>query len=313
MILLLFVLLITAGGCRETPADENLRKMGFPSLSDIPDGFAPVDAKTMDLGDWCELIFESNRGESFSLDCYESGTFDTAFLLHYAEQTEQRTVGGQEATVYKNLSETNRNLLSWQDEPNQALCLLGGTLSVEELVQIAESIEYDREKAVPTAENSKITAYPKERGTIEQASLETLSDCLERITSPLFELSMENDQAIKKFTLESFYKSFDFSVADDLFVEVFDYDYFMEADDEVTMAGGMTREENGIIRGFNGAFGQLATVSRDGQRIKAFFVVNQDMKLNPTGADEEELNRIQENLLASMKSPACLIRNALSN
>ena len=78
--------------------------MGFPSLSDIPDGFAPVDAKTMDLGDWCELIFENNRGESFSLDCYESGTFDTAFLLHYAEQTEQRTVGGQEATVYKNLS-----------------------------------------------------------------------------------------------------------------------------------------------------------------------------------------------------------------
>ena len=121
------------------------------------------------------------------------------------------------------------------------------------------------------------------------------------------------DQAIKKFTLESFYKSFDFSVADDLFVEVFDYDYFMEADDEVTMAGGMTREENGIIRGFNGAFGQLATVSRDGQRIKAFFVTNQDMKLNPTGADEEELNRIQESLLASMKSPACLIRNALYN
>ena len=54
-------------------------------------------------------------------------------------------------------------------------------------------------------------------------------------------------KAILKFELESFYKSFDFSILDDLLVEVFDYEYFMKADDNVLIAGGMVSRSFLII------------------------------------------------------------------
>ena len=87
----------------------------------------------------------------------------------------------------------------------------------------------------------------------------------------------------------------------------------MEADNDVLFAGGMVRGEDGKIRGFTGDFGQIATKSRNDQLIKAFFVTNQDVKLDPKDANEEEMNRIKEKLMVSAKSPIYLIRNILYN
>lgn len=64
---------------------------------------------------------------------------------------------------------------------------------------------------------------------IEAAVLKDYSDILKSTTKPLFDKYMENDEAIVEFDLESFCKSFEFHIADDLLVEVFDYDYFMIA------------------------------------------------------------------------------------
>lgn len=81
----------------------------------------------------------------------------------------------------------------------------------------------------------------------------------------------------------------------------------------VLIAGGMVRDEERNIRGFTGSFGQIATISRDGQLIKVLHVTNQDVKLDPEGADEEKLDWIKEKLTTSMKSPSYLIRNTLYN
>lgn len=269
--------------------------MGFPSLSTVPDGFSLVNEKSIDVGDWCEIAYENNQGDFISLDCYALDTFDISFLMNYSESTEKITIKNNDATVYKNLSESNMNIIAWQDESNNSLCLLGGNISIEEMIQVAESIKYDMKKSIIASENSEFSTYPQERGTIEDDSLTAISDVLEYVTSPLFEKYKESDKAILNFQLESFYKSFDFSISDDLLIEVFDYEYIMKADDNVSMGGGMARDDNGYIRNFSGYFGQIVAISRDGQLIKVLPVTNQDVKLSPEGANEETLDWITKN------------------
>ena len=46
-------------------ANEDLRNMGFPSLRAVPNGFSSVTAKTMDLGDWCEITYENEVGDFY--------------------------------------------------------------------------------------------------------------------------------------------------------------------------------------------------------------------------------------------------------
>ena len=78
----LILLLIGAGWLYfGNASDQNLRVMGFPSLSAVPDGFTSVDANTIDTGDWCEITYQNNAGDFLSLDCYELGTFDIAFPM----------------------------------------------------------------------------------------------------------------------------------------------------------------------------------------------------------------------------------------
>ena len=267
ILVILLLLLLIAGGCNsENATDESLRSMGFPSLSDVPGGFSSVDAKSIDTGDWCEITYENSSGDFLSLDCYESGTFDIAFLMNYAESTEQMTIKDKEATVYKNLSDNDNriNIIAWEDEDNKALCLLGGNVSMDEMVRAAESVKYDMKKAAAEPENDAISSTPQERGTIEETYLKKYSVVLKNTTKPLFDSEMENDKAISKIELESFYKSFDLHIADNLLVEVFDYDYFMKANDDVIITGGMQRGEDGNIRYFTGSFGQIAAVSREG-------------------------------------------------
>ena len=70
ILVILLLLLLIAGGCNsENATDESLRSMGFPSLSDVPDGFSFVDAKSIDTGDWCEITYENSSGDFLSLDC----------------------------------------------------------------------------------------------------------------------------------------------------------------------------------------------------------------------------------------------------
>lgn len=310
------ILLVIAGGIYlKSSSDENLRDMGFPSLNTVPDGFSSVDTKTIDTGDWCEVTYENNSGDFLSLDCYKTGTFDTAFLQNYAKSTDKAAINEKEAVVYQNLSGNDNNIriLAWEDEENNALCLLGGNISVDELIQAAESIKYDRKKAVSEPESGEISTSPQEKGMIETDALKKYSEVLENTTKPLFHQYMENDKAISKFEIESFYKSFDFYIADALLVEVFDYDYVMQAKNNAELVGGMQRDDDGNISGFTGSAGQTAAVSRDGQLIKAQLITGQDVKMEPADADEETLDWIKENVMTSVKSPAYLVRNALDN
>ena len=181
------------------------------------------------------------------------------------------------------------------------------------MVQAAASIKYDMKKSVTKSKDNKITSSTQERGMIEAAVLKDYSDILKSTTKPLFDKYMENDEAIVEFDLESFYKSFEFHIADDLLVEVFDYDYFMKAKNDVILAGGMQRGDDGNIRGFTGAFGQIAAVSRGRQLIKEVPVLGLDVQLEAEGADEETSRQIKEKVLASIKSPTYFIRDALYN
>lgn len=307
---ILLMFLITAGGCFAVNSQSNpSRNMGFPSLTEVPEGFTFVEIKSIDTGDWCEVTYESNNGEFLSLDCYEPGTFDTSFLVNYAKSTEQISVKGKEATVYKNLSggDERINIIAWEDEDNHALCLLGSNLSLDRALNMAENVKFDREKEIAEPENDEISSTPKQRGTIEEKDLKLYSNVLEVATKPIFDQYRKNDKAVSDFVLESFYKSFDFYVADNLFVEVFDFDYYMDAADGVIIAGGMQRGEDGHIRYFNGSFGQIAAVSRGGQLIKALPLTNLDVKLEPEGANEETLEWMKGKVMESIKSPSYLI------
>ena len=51
--------------------------------------------------------------------------------------------------------------------------------------------------------------------------IDDVFDIQQKAYKPLFDKYMENDKAIVEFDLESFYKSFEFHIADDLLVEVF--------------------------------------------------------------------------------------------
>ena len=235
------ILLIAAGGIYlKFSLDENLRSMGFPSLNTVPAGFSFVNAKTIDTGNWCEVSYENDGGNFLSLDCYELGTFDTAFLQNYAESSTKISIGDKAAMFYQNLADNDDKIqiLAWEDDENNTLCLLGGNVSIDEMVQAAASIKYDMKKSVTKSKDNKITSSTQERGMIEAAVLRDYSDILKSTTKPLFDKYMENDEAIVEFDLESFYKSFEFHIADDLLVEVFDYDYFMKAKNDVILAGG---------------------------------------------------------------------------
>lgn len=316
IIVISVLLLITAAGCSlPNSQEDNVRNMAFPSLVAMPNGFAYAEAKSIDTGDWCEITYENNTGDFLSLDCYESGTFDIAFLENYAKSIDKASVKGKKATIYKDLydNDTNISIIAWEDEENNALCILGGNISLNEMMQAAENITYDTKKAVAESENNGVPSTPQKRGTIEENYLKQHSNVLSAVTEPLFEQYMKNDKAVSDFVLESFYKAFEFSAADGLSVEVFDYDYFMNADDDVIITGGMYRDESGKVRGFVGSFGQIATVSRNGQLIKTVPITGVDVKLEPNGADEETLTWIKEKVMTAVKSPAYIMRNILYN
>lgn len=93
-------------------------------------------------------------------------------------------------------------------------------------------------------------------------------------------------------------------------MEIFNYDYFMKAKDNVIIAGGMHRGKDGNIRDFIGSFGQIAAVSREGQLIKAQPLTKLDVILNPEGASEESKELIKGIVMTGIKSPAYFVRDA---
>ena len=68
----ILLLLIAGGIYLNIFANEDLRNMGFPSLRAVPNGFSSVTAKTMDLGDWCEITYENEVGDFMSCLLYTS-------------------------------------------------------------------------------------------------------------------------------------------------------------------------------------------------------------------------------------------------
>lgn len=312
---MLVALILFAVGCSpEKTTDENAsaREVGFPSLTSVPAGFSYMEDKSVDMGDWCEIIYENTSGDILSLDCYAKGTFDLSFLPGYAALEKKITINNVEASIYNSDSD-NAKILVWEDAGNNALCVLGGNISEDELIEAAKNVRYDMKKDVKMPEKDEITTYSKADGTADESELKNLSHVLDYSTKPLFDSAMENDKAISEINLESIYKSFDFPAADGLSVEVFDYEYIMKVGESVVMTGGMVIENDGNITGFNGSSGQLAALSRRGEIVKAVPLVNLDVNLEPDGADHETSEWIVENVMISVKSPACIKRNRLYN
>ena len=196
------ILLIAAGGIYlKFSLGENLRSLGFPSLNTVPAGFSFVNEKAIDTGDWCEVSYENDGGNFLSLDCYELGTFDAAFLQNYAESSTKISIGDKDAMVYQNLSgnDDKIQILAWEDSENNALCLLSGNVSIDEMVQAAAGIKYDMKKSVTKSKDNKITSSTQERGMIEAAALKDYSDILKSTTKPLFDKYMKFKRLIKGF------------------------------------------------------------------------------------------------------------------
>lgn len=312
IIFVLLVLLAAAAGwlAYTNTSGGEVRTMGFPSLTAVPDGFTYADAKSIDTGDWCEVTYE-NGGAFLSLDCYELDTFDPAFLANYAGSKSKTTVGNKEATVYQNLSgnDSSLTILTWQDAEQNALCLLGGNISLDEMVRAAESIRYDRKKAAVEAENSEATCFPQQDGTIDEAYLNEYAGVLKYATRSLYASWQRSDPAIKGFDLESFYKCAEYDIADDVLVEIFDFEYVMKADRDAVLTDAMDWDEEGNVRHFFGGVGQIVVLSRDGRILKACPVTGQDIKMELDGGDEESTAWVKAHLDNDIKSPAYLKRD----
>lgn len=295
----------------ENSSGKEVRAMGFPSIRAVPDGFNYAEAKSIDTGDWCEVTYENGRGGFVSLDCYVPGSFDTAFLENYAGSKDKTTVGNKEAVLYRNLAENDSRLtiLTWNDMAQNAQCVLGGNVSLDALVRAAESIRYDKRKTVAEAENSEITCFPQQDGTVDETYLNEYADVLKYATKLNLEDCKKSDPAIKEFALDSFYKCSAYEIADDVLVEIFDFEYVMKADRDAVLSGGMYWDEDGNVRYFFGAFGQIVVLSRDGKFLKACPVTRQDIKIELDGRDEEGITWAKARLDNNIKSPAYLKRN----
>lgn len=111
---MLVALILFAVGCSpEKTTDENAstREVGFPSLASVPAGFSYMEDKSVDMGDWCEIIYENTSGDILSLDCYAKGTFDLSFLPGYAALEKKITINNVEASIYNSNSDNTKTLV----------------------------------------------------------------------------------------------------------------------------------------------------------------------------------------------------------
>ena len=109
--------------------------------------------------------------------------------------------------------------------------------------------------------------------------------------------------------MESFYKCAEYGIADDVLVEIFDFEYVMKADPDAVLTDAMDWDEEGNVRHFFGAVGQIVVLSRDGKFLKACPVTRQDIKMELDGRDEEGIAWVKGHLDNNIKSPAYLKRN----
>ena len=86
--------------------------------------------------------------------------------MDYEKTAENVSIKGKEASVYKS-NDDQLHILTWEDDKNQAKCLLGGNIPIDDMVKAAKSVKYDKKKAVIEPENDTITPTPKSDGTIE--------------------------------------------------------------------------------------------------------------------------------------------------
>lgn len=302
---LLMVVIVAVGCSPGNSGNENIRNMGFPSLTVVPDGFSYSDAKSIDTGDWCEISYENGEGGFISFDCYEPDSFDTSFIAYNSESTDSTSINGKEATIYvvNGVDGAKHSMILWKDEENNAQCIISGNVSQDEMIKAAESAKYDMKKAVVAASDSQITSYSEEKDTIDEDSLNKYSDVLENYTKPLFDVMINTQKGISKIVLEAFYKSFDFAAADNLTVEVYNFNYYIEGNDQIELYDGMYVGKDGNIRLFCGSFGQIAVVSRNGQLIKVTPITGMDILLE---VDDEEGTKefVEKNVMNSVKIPS---------
>ena len=71
------------------------------------------------------------------------------FLMDYEKTAENVSIKGKEAAVYKS-KDDQLHILTWEDDKNQAKCLLGGNIPIDDMVKAAKSVKYDKKKAVRT-------------------------------------------------------------------------------------------------------------------------------------------------------------------
>lgn len=294
--------------------EEDNREMGFPVLEWIPEGFTLVDEFTIDEGDWCEVTYKDPEENYISFDCYKIGTIDRLDLNADGRDAVTVDINGAKGDFYDTIFMSDAKVLIWKDEENGVLSLLGSSLDKETMTQIAQSITYDMRKEFDdsVSADESIRVFPENKGTIDQDLLNKYEDELDWATATIFD-SYSYDSAIEGFELETFNKSFEFDVIGGRTVEVYDFTYYMKADDEVQMLGGMYRGDDGNIRGFTGSFGQIAVLKYQGNDIKIVPITAMDIMLDVEGADEETVKLIKDLVITALKTPRYVHKEYLYN
>ncbi len=286
-----------------------VKKMGFPTVGAVPDGFERKEDITIYVENWCEIAYENTTGDFLSLDCYETDSFDGDVLnlqknSPYPKPTRIVTINGSDGEVYERIFDSDINVIVWNDDGNNASCVLCSNITIEEMIASAESIEYDIKRMAPTEKEIEIIRTPKGTSIIEDDASEKYLDVIEKATKSVFDIAMESDSAIKGFELESLHKSFEFALTDDFRVEVYDYDYYMKAGKDIAITGGMNRSDDGNIRGMSWLSGQVASIVKNGKIIKSVTVSQQDVKLDPEARDPKEIKDI---IMRDLKTPRCIV------
>ncbi len=293
--------------------EEEYAEMGFPVFDWIPEGFELLSDLTIDDESWCEVTYKDSADNYFSFDCYKTGTVERLDLNAEGNNVETVSINGTKGDYYNTIFTSDASVLVWIDEKTESLCILGSSLDKDTMVKIAESLKYDREHELSVTQDISAQVITEGKGTIDQDALEKYGDILDRSMKEFFELYKESYSAVEGFELEAFYESFEIDILSGMKAEVYDFNYSMKAGEDMVLAGGMHRDDDGLIRSFNGSWGQIAVLKRGDEVIKVMPVTGMDIAIDLTDADDTMIAWARDRIITALKNPRYVTKEFLYN
>lgn len=273
----------------------------------LPKGMTINEKTVIDNETWHEVVYENKSGDFLSLDCYITDK-NKGFLDEFkAECMGEKSSGSFKinnatAEIYESVLDSHVNSIIWSDDENTyVMC---SNLSVHEMEKTANSVIFNTDKVAGFYDKINIVETPNVNLEIDKEAKEKCLSAVENATETVFSDEMKKDKAVKGFTLESLYKSFEFDLSKDLKVEVYNYHYYMKADEDFLLAGGLYRGDDGNIRGGIWLNGQIAVLEKDSEILKTVPIGRQDVFVKPSERTPEEVKEIVMN---EVKVPRCIL------